>query len=77
MLNLNGQWPFLDDGGRYAFINQPEICKWNLNKLAEAISDVLPMTQSDPVLEKYIMYSRSHNQIGLFLNSSDLKLIYC
>ncbi|RDD45352.1 Selenoprotein O [Trichoplax sp. H2] len=42
-----------DDGGRYAFINQPEVCKWNLSKLAEALASVLPLADSNPVLEKY------------------------
>ena len=31
-----------DDGGRYAFNKQPEICRWNLEKLAEALDFVLP-----------------------------------
>lgn len=31
-----------DDGGRYTYAAQPEICKWNLGKLAEALAPVLP-----------------------------------
>ena len=29
---------FLDGTGRYSYENQPEICKWNLLKLAEDLS---------------------------------------
>jgi uncharacterized protein YdiU (UPF0061 family) len=32
-----------DDGGRYAFSKQPEICKWNCLKLAEALSLLAPL----------------------------------
>ncbi|KAL5514995.1 hypothetical protein EMCRGX_G000100 [Ephydatia muelleri] len=30
-----------DDGGRYSYTNQPAICRWNLKKLAEALSPSL------------------------------------
>lgn len=29
---------FVDDGGRYSYEKQPEICRWNLRKLAEALA---------------------------------------
>ncbi len=29
-----------DNEGRYAYKNQPQICKWNCQKLAEALSMV-------------------------------------
>ena len=35
-----------DDKGRYRYEAQPEICKWNLGKLAEALDPVLPKQQS-------------------------------
>jgi len=35
-----------DDQGRYSYEAQPEICKWNLIKLAEAIEDALPLERS-------------------------------
>lgn len=41
-----------DDHGRYRFEAQPEICKWNLGKLAEAIKDVLPLERSMAALEE-------------------------
>lgn len=40
-----------DDGGRYAYSKQPEICKWNCQKLAEDIQDALPLEKSLSELE--------------------------
>ena len=37
--------------GRYRFEAQPEICKWNLGKLAEALDPVLPLATSTSFLE--------------------------
>ena len=31
-----------DNEGRYRYEAQPEICKWNLGKLAEALDPILP-----------------------------------
>ncbi|XP_070558008.1 protein adenylyltransferase SelO, mitochondrial-like [Ptychodera flava] len=48
-----------DDGGRYTYTKQPSICRWNLEKFAEALSgytteeQVLPLELSSPVLEEY------------------------
>ena len=36
---------------RNSFENQPELCKWNLLTLAEAIQDVLPLYKSRTLLE--------------------------
>ena len=36
---------------RNSFKNQPELCKWNLLKLAEAIQDALPLHKSKAALE--------------------------
>ena len=33
---------YSDNNGRYTYKKQPEICKWNLWKLGEAIKDCLP-----------------------------------
>ena len=41
-----------DDQGRYCYEAQPEICKWNLIKLAEAIKDVLPLERSKAAVEE-------------------------
>lgn len=41
-----------DDQGRYSYEAQPEICKWNLIKLAEAIKDALPLERSKAAVEE-------------------------
>lgn len=42
-----------DYEGRYSFGNQPPIAKWNLEKLAIAISPLLKKEDSDKILENY------------------------
>ncbi|PIK54361.1 Selenoprotein O [Apostichopus japonicus] len=42
-----------DGNGRYTYGKQPEICKWNLSKLAQAIQMVLPLEKSKPAVEKF------------------------
>lgn len=42
-----------DDGGRYTYVKQPDICLWNLQKLAEAIQMALPLRVSLPLLRQY------------------------
>ncbi|XP_069119785.1 protein adenylyltransferase SelO, mitochondrial-like [Argopecten irradians] len=39
-----------DDGGRYTYQKQPEICKWNCEKLAEAIKEVIPLSETEKEL---------------------------
>ncbi|KAL8622008.1 hypothetical protein ACOMHN_035536 [Nucella lapillus] len=41
-----------DDGGRYTYEKQPEICKWNCGKLAEAIQGAVSLDKTRPVLEE-------------------------
>ncbi|XP_078091686.1 selenoprotein O1 isoform X1 [Mustelus asterias] len=41
-----------DNGGRYAYSRQPEICKWNLSKLAEALVPELPLEESQSIIEE-------------------------
>lgn len=41
-----------DHEGRYAFKNQPPICKWNCKKLAEALKPLIPLDASTKVLEE-------------------------
>ncbi|XP_077562926.1 protein adenylyltransferase SelO, mitochondrial-like [Haemaphysalis longicornis] len=43
-----------DDGGRYTYIKQPEICLWNLRKFAEALQPAIPLSKTQPGLESYI-----------------------
>ncbi|KAK2169020.1 hypothetical protein NP493_1202g00029 [Ridgeia piscesae] len=42
-----------DDRGRYAFDCQPDICKWNCHKLAEALEPVLQMSRMEDVLQSF------------------------
>lgn len=60
-----------DDGGRYAYNKQPEICKWNCGKLAEALIPVLSLERSRDALKEFDVefqqeYSRlMHQKFGL------------
>ena len=61
-----------DDGGRYKFSSQPEICGWNLRKLAEALDPILPLSQGQLVIkEEYTRVfereylTRMRNKLGL------------
>lgn len=40
------------DKGRYSYTAQPEMCKWNLEKLAEAIQGALTLERSKAALEE-------------------------
>uniref|UniRef100_A0A8C3WEA2 Selenoprotein O n=1 Tax=Catagonus wagneri TaxID=51154 RepID=A0A8C3WEA2_9CETA len=39
-----------DTAGRYAYGKQPEVCKWNLQKLAEALDPELPLELGEAIL---------------------------
>ncbi|NXN92215.1 SELO protein, partial [Rhinopomastus cyanomelas] len=41
-----------DNTGRYAYNKQPQVCKWNLGKLAEALVPELPLEISELILEE-------------------------
>jgi len=43
----------VDNGGRYAFSKQPEICKWNCMKLAEAMFLLAPMQRLSTAVESF------------------------
>ncbi|XP_045434676.1 protein adenylyltransferase SelO, mitochondrial isoform X2 [Pipistrellus kuhlii] len=50
-----------DNAGRYSFSKQPEVCKWNLQKLAEALAPELPLEQGEAILaEEYDAEFRRH-----------------
>lgn len=40
-----------DDGGRYTYAKQPEICKWNLGKFAEAIGEAVSVDETKEIIE--------------------------
>ena len=60
-----------DDGGRYTFDSQPEICGWNLRKLAEALDPILPLSAGQQIIEEYMpafereYLSRMRRKLGL------------
>jgi uncharacterized protein YdiU (UPF0061 family) len=53
-----------DDGGRYSYKNQPEMCHWNCKKLAEALAMAIPLTDSERELERIYWpeYNKHYNQ---------------
>jgi uncharacterized protein YdiU (UPF0061 family) len=53
-----------DDGGRYSYINQPSICKWNCLKLGEALLHLLPKEDLISSLDKFDrVYEQTFHQI--------------
>ena len=62
-----------DHSGRYSFENQPLICKWNLMRLAEALSILVPFEELKDILKvEYeknyddAYYRRMRQKLGLF-----------
>ena len=49
-----------DDQGRYAYKKQPEICKWNCTKLAEALAEIAPMEKMQPAIDLYDAEYQQH-----------------
>uniref|UniRef100_A0A8C5VA56 Selenoprotein O n=1 Tax=Microcebus murinus TaxID=30608 RepID=A0A8C5VA56_MICMU len=50
-----------DGAGRYAFSRQPEVCRWNLQKLAEALQPELPLALAEAALaEEFDAEFRRH-----------------
>ncbi|CAN0424981.1 unnamed protein product [Ascophyllum nodosum] len=54
-----------DPGGRYSYERQPAICKWNLERFAEALAPALPLAESSTVLEKYDSIFETYYQEGM------------
>ncbi len=42
-----------DRSGRYRYSNQPKICRWNLEKFAEALEPLMAKSVSRPILENF------------------------
>lgn len=66
-----------DREGRYSYENQPQICKWNLYKLAEALSSHLPLEKTIEYVEKeydqfydIYYYSRMREKVFFFQNNN-------
>lgn len=50
-----------DNFGRYTYSRQPEVCRWNLQKLAEALEPELPTELAGAILaEEYDAEFRRH-----------------
>ena len=54
-----------DNGGRYAFNKQPEICKWNCVKLAEALFLLAPMERLLSAVESFDETFQQHYMQGI------------
>ena len=61
-----------DDGGRYTYAKQPEICKWNLGKFAEAISAAVPVSETKKIIED--VYDKTFQENYRILMSKKLGL---
>jgi len=60
-----------DTAGRYAFNKQPEICKWNCVKLAEALFLLASADQLMTVVESFDETFQQHYMQGM------RKKVYC
>jgi len=50
-----------DGSGRYAYAQQPSICHWNCERLAEALAPILPRSYTQPSLDAYMpAYKRAY-----------------
>jgi uncharacterized protein YdiU (UPF0061 family) len=74
-----------DNSGRYSYKQQPEICRWNCRKLAEALQPALPLSMSLAILEEvYETEFKTHydakmrKKLGLIqkdLGEEDMELV--
>merc|ERR1712100_305772 len=69
-----------DNNGRYTYQAQPEICKWNCMKFAEALAPILPLHQSQEIVETLYdqtfeseYYSLFRQKLGLFREENEDK----
>eukprot|EP00117_Sycon_ciliatum_P046005 scpid53546/ scgid33002/ Selenoprotein O len=49
-----------DEEGRYSYKKQPEMCRWNLGKFAEALSPVLSQEKTSPLLDRFDSVYQEH-----------------
>jgi len=66
-----------DNGGRYAFSKQPEICKWNCVKLAEALFLLAPMQRLVNAVESFDEIFQQHYMQGMRKKVETLSTIAC
>ncbi|CAF1394016.1 unnamed protein product, partial [Didymodactylos carnosus] len=66
-----------DDNGRYSYKQQPSICRWNCEKLAEALSPVMPLDKAKQIMKNFdIEYERYYldkmrRKLGLIQKNVD------
>jgi uncharacterized protein YdiU (UPF0061 family) len=67
-----------DKHGRYAYMKQPEICKWNLNKLSEILKSIVDEKDLKEIIDnnydkiyKEYFYTLNNHKLGLFLSSGE------
>jgi len=61
-----------DDGGRYTYAKQPEICKWNLGKFAEAIGEAVPVDETKEIIENTFEETFQHYYRNMMSNKLGL-----
>ncbi|RYG61968.1 hypothetical protein EON64_18240 [archaeon] len=54
-----------DSSARYAYSEQPAICRWNLGKLAEALVPLLPAYRSTALLARYDTVYQQHYLLNM------------
>lgn len=57
-----------DKGGRYSYSEQPNVCKWNLEKLAEALNPFINKDKSKGYLNKSYENIFLNEYLRLFRN---------
>jgi len=72
-----------DHDGRYSFGKQPEVCRWNCQKLGEALQKIIPLSLTEPIYTQYYweIYEKSfltkmRQKLGLIQeHENDKKII--
>ncbi len=54
-----------DGSARYTYSNQPDICKWNLHKLAEALHPLVPIEATRALIDSYFHSTFAANYLHL------------
>jgi len=64
---------FFYNRGRYSYEAQPSICKWNCEKLGEALTPLLPRFKWQTELDKFMpdyercYHEKMHKKVNMFL----------
>lgn len=54
-----------DGSGRYTYVKQPAICRWNLTKFSEVLQPFLPIADSQAILDQEydVLYQQTYMQL--------------